>query len=342
MSGRNSGIAARAVVMALLVASCTTTPPANPSASSVPTERTRPAPASDQVEPPSPAAASPAAPSMPVEPSPPPSPSAPAPSPLSPDPTPVLPLTTSLMFGPLRIDGLARVVVDRLRVRSAPGTGADSTIQAEPLMTGDEVFVIAGPVPADGYQWWEVQVVRPAVYGRFGWVAAASRDGEIWASPASVDCPAAPSIADLDWLGGAGALVCYGRREIQLRAFRRQFCGDGIATVARSPDWIAGVFGGDSLFDRKAYQVDETALEIYGRAHPSLLEAGTPYFNCGEEGTGWFDITGHFDDPVSSGCRATEYDTEFSGEGQHEEPALSITRCRQTFVYTELRPATGP
>ena len=102
------------------------------------------------------------------------------------------------------------------------------------------------------------------------------------------------------------------------------------------------MFGGDSLFDRAVeWGDDETAHEIYGRAHPSLLEASPPYFSCGDEGTGWFEITGHFDDPVSKGCRSGWTDAA-DGSEHDEEPALSITRCRQTFVYTELRPTTGP
>ncbi len=338
MSGRHSGTAVRALVMALLVAGCTVGPIAEGPASPVPTESIRPAQASDHVELPSPTAEapSPSAPSMPLEPSSPPPPSAPPPSPMPSDPPPAPPLTSSLLSGPLRIDGLARVFADELRVRSAPGTGAESLIHVEPLVKGDEVFVIAGPVPANGYRWWEVQVVRPE-FGRGGWIADASRDGEIWVSPASVDCPSDPSIADLDWLGGAGALVCYGGRELQVRAFRRQFCGDGMTNTSSGPEWIAGVFGGDSLFDREVDWGDETAHEIYGRAHPSLLDSG-----CGgRNASGWFDVTGHFDDPVSGDCRTTFEDPD-TGEERHEEPAWSITRCRETFVYTQLRPAPGP
>jgi hypothetical protein len=175
----------------------------------------------------------------------------------------------------------------------------------------------------------------------FGWIAAAGLDGEIWLAPAGVACPSDPSIADLARLGGARSLVCYGRQDLQIRAFRQQFCGDGMASGEGSPGWIYGVFGGDALLDREAKWSDETALEIYGRAHPSLLDSGSPYFNCGQEGTGWFDLTGHFDDPASPDCRFTFFDDPGSGE-RGEEPVLSMTKCRQTFVYTDLLPAAGP
>ena len=243
----------------------------------------------------------------------------------------------------LRVDGLAWVVTDGLRVRSAPGTGAGSRILDERLTTGREVFVIAGPVAADGYAWWQVLALRPNEATQvvsFGWVAAAGLDGEVWLAPTSVACPAAPSIADLARLGGARSLHCYGGRELEVRAFRLPFCGDGNAgNEALVPSWIGYAFGPDLLLDREAYWDDPTALRIYGRAHPSLLNAGTPYFGCGAEGIGWFDVTGHFDDPVSSECRMI---LEYPDEQPEVDPAWAIAACRQTFVYTELRPAPGP
>jgi hypothetical protein len=234
-------------------------------------------------------------------------------------------------------------MADGLRIRSAPGTDAASTILGEPLTQGREVFVVAGPVPANGYLSWQARAVRRTDETfdlPFGWVAEAGRDGEIWLAPAAVACPTEPSIAALARLGGAGALVCYGRRDLQIRAFRREACGDGSTTMIGSPSWIAGAFGGHWLLE--AERIDETVRGIYARAHPSLLNSGTPYFGCGQEGTGWFDVTGHFDDPVSSDCRTIVFDIPPAGGEREVEPALSITECRQTFVYTELRPAPGP
>ena len=207
---------------------------------------------------------------------------------------------------------------------------------------GADVFVVAGPVPADGYAWWQVLGARPGTAEwLFGWLAEAGRDGEVWAAPVSLACPARPTVVDLAILGGARALVCYGDRELRIRAFRRQFCGDGITTHFGAPHWIAGTFGGDSLLDREADFDDETANEIYGRAHPSSFAGDTEHFDCGPGGTGWFDVTGHFDDPVSSECRTTVEDPT-TGETIMEELALSIAYCRHTFVYTDLDRAQGP
>lgn len=141
---------------------------------------------------------------------------------------------------------------------------------------------------------------------------------------------ARPTVGDLARLGGARSLVCYGGRDLQIRAFRRPFSGDGIAMAAGSPEWINGVFGGDALLDREANWGDETALEIYGRAHPSLLDSGTEYFGCDDAAIGWFDVTGHFDDPISSDCRFTYADPR-TDEPVDEEPALSVLDCRPKY-----------
>jgi hypothetical protein len=323
----------------LVVAACTISPAVEdstpPAAVSSPT-----AAAADQSEPSAPTAM----PSPSVS-GPPPSMALPsvAPSDAAPDPTPeTTPEATpqaSPTSGPLRVDGLALIIADELRVRSAPGTGVDSTIRGEPLTKGREVFLAAGPVAANGYDWWQVQVLTEP--RRFGWVAA-GHDSEVWLAPAAVACPIDPSVADLARLGGARSLVCYGRRDLHIRAYRLQFCGDGIAMAEGSPRWIIEVFGGDSLLDREVVRgEDDSALEIYGRAHPSLIESGAEYLSCGDKGRGWFDLTGHFDDPVSSECRYTYYDMT-NDEPLEEEPALTVTRCRETFVFTKIQPASGP
>jgi hypothetical protein len=328
-----NAVGAAATALVLIVTGCAVLPTAERSASPIPTSSLPAATATGESEP----AAKPS-------PSPSPSPSTAPPSEAPPDPPPAVTPLASLTSGPLRIDGLALVVADELRVRSAPGTGADSKILAEPLTKGREVFVVAGPVPANGYLWWQVRAVRQGGTGAgqpFGWIAAAGRDGEIWVAPGAVACPADPSVAELAWLGGAGGLTCYGGRNLQIRAFRQQLCGDGSHNLeAWSPAWITSPFGYDELLDREPNRPDQTGLKIHGRAHPSLLKAAA-YFDCGGKGTGWFDVTGHFDDPVSSDCRITFYD-ETTDASVEEEPALSIMGCRQTFVYTELRPAPGP
>lgn len=59
-----------------------------------------------------------------------------------------------------------------LVVRTEPGTADPATITVERLHTGQRVRVLAGPVEADGYPWYEVSVGEVS-----GWVAAEAKDG---------------------------------------------------------------------------------------------------------------------------------------------------------------------
>ena len=81
-------------------------------------------------------------------------------------------------------DAIGRVIVTDLVTRSAPGVGEDSRILEMGLTDGDLVYVIAGPVPADGYEWLLVAELAPRFSSQAaGWIAPASREGETWLEP---------------------------------------------------------------------------------------------------------------------------------------------------------------
>jgi len=61
-----------------------------------------------------------------------------------------------------------RVYVQELNIRTAPGTGSPIA-RGTPLITGDYVVILAGPVDADGARWWQVQTADGVV----GWIAGA-------------------------------------------------------------------------------------------------------------------------------------------------------------------------
>ena len=69
--------------------------------------------------------------------------------------------------------GFAQVTVDAVNVRSGAGTGFSAVDQ---LAIGSVVSVLAGPINADGYDWYQVQFAfsewPSADYPRLGWVAA--------------------------------------------------------------------------------------------------------------------------------------------------------------------------
>ncbi|MEX2137561.1 MAG: glycosyl hydrolase family 18 protein [Chloroflexota bacterium] len=75
----------------------------------------------------------------------------------------------------LKIGGFARVAVDTLNVRSGAGTGFSTLAQ---LSSGATVAVLAGPIAAGGYQWYQVQFDYKewpsADYPRTGWAASGS------------------------------------------------------------------------------------------------------------------------------------------------------------------------
>jgi hypothetical protein len=67
------------------------------------------------------------------------------------------------------------VATEPLVLRSAPGTGADSTILPGRLWPGMRFAVREGPVEASDYRWYRVLVGELN-----GWAAAGSREGEPW------------------------------------------------------------------------------------------------------------------------------------------------------------------
>jgi len=78
----------------------------------------------------------------------------------------------------LAVGGFASVAVDTLNVRSAAGTSFQSLAQ---LASGARVAILAGPVSAAGYQWYQIQFGfnewPSADYPRTGWAAAGDASG---------------------------------------------------------------------------------------------------------------------------------------------------------------------
>lgn len=67
------------------------------------------------------------------------------------------------------------VATEPLVLRSAPGTGADSTVLPVGLSPGMRFAILEGPVEASDYRWYRVLVGEIS-----GWAAAGSREGEPW------------------------------------------------------------------------------------------------------------------------------------------------------------------
>ena len=218
-----------------------------------------------------------------------------------------VPGATSTAFAP---DSAVRTVTDRLRVRSAPGVNAAS-VKLEPLLrTRTLLFVVAGPVAADGYDWYQVMPfdgIAPS-----GWVAAAATDGTPWLARASLACPEPPlggqAFLDLSSLGG---LVCYGDREIQL-------VGD---VTCENAD-VDRVVGGPEWLRSGAY----CRLDLGGETR-EIFDGGIE--GLGLPTRGRARVTGHFDDPGAQTC-------VWAVEPPAPDPATVVVTCRAMFVATEL------
>lgn len=316
-----NAIGAAATAM-IIIASCTVPSTAERSGSQTQTESL---PAADNEGEPA-AALSTASPSTPL---------IPPPSTTPHETTLVLLSSPSLTAVPLRIDGLARVIADGLRVRSAPEVSAASE-RYEPLLdTGTMLFVIDGPVAGSGYDWYEVAPLDDGSdFNEFrylgdltGWVASTARDGTPWIVGMRPVCPDPGGFfEDLDVLGRLGALTalsCYAGESIEFRA------------TEASVQFIDG-YGGpedEPLPDPNYHPPMWLLLNFTFWAPPSWADAGLRqgfetvfdpvHFPTGQpelpEDSVW-DVVGHFDDQAAADCA---------------HGAVHLT-CRTTFVVTSL------
>ena len=209
----------------------------------------------------------------------------------------------------------AEVVTTGLVVRSAPGTGADSAIYPQWLDAPLKVYVVDGPVVAEGYIWYLVtSVLEPWLEATpSGWVAAASKDGEPWLAPSTMPCAAAPSMDELLAMQSVHRLGCYAGQELALEGFV-----NGCASAAGGP-WESGCFVYGPGFDVEATPRPciDVCFERYIIVHFAELPAG---------GEGPVRFAGHFDDPAARRCAPDP-----SGLA-----LLDVLACRTQFVATSF------
>jgi hypothetical protein len=218
-------------------------------------------------------------------------------------------------------DTLVDVVATEVVVRSHPDLDPPSTILPGRLTAPDRAFLVEGPVLADGYEWYLMAPLERADGNRapFGWVAAASRDGEPWVVPGFVECPALDDLAGIIALHRFERLACFHGAELTLTA-PVVTCGAGGGPWTFDPPWISMV-GGCGL----AADASGEAVMLY-RVPP------------GDSGpaVGPATVTGHFDDWNAAGCSVTTSDPLANPAPKAEEAVLL---CRSEFV---LGPGGGP
>lgn len=286
-----------------------------------------PSPIVDPSQTPAPSGAPSAPPSAAPSPSVVPSPSAEPSSPPSAEPSPsVRPSGSPLIPADLGPDRIGRVVAtDGLRVRSLPTVG-EASEAFEPLLDrGVKFYVVAGPVFADGYAWYQIDP-----YGGdpgsepFGWVAAGSREGEAWIENLLDGCDTVGlSVEYFATQPDQESLYCHGTSRIELEGNLVCDVGD-VEGLHSGPSWIE--------FDRYCelrapdWDIDDgLAMRVWGQAATSLLDDGPV--------DGQYRVVGHFDDPGSGECVSSGVEDDASVRAE------AVLFCRMQFVATEVTPA---
>jgi hypothetical protein len=220
---------------------------------------------------------------------------------------------------------------DGLRVRSVPSTADDRTRLWPLLPGGTRMYIVGGPVHADTYTWYQVQVLgKPAPL--FGWVAT-GKDGEEWIKPDRPRCPDTLDVQAFAAMAPLDFLACYGSAEVTLEATLRGIRDDGAdgcplgdpdRACRVEPDWMlqprviayrtANGFEGEI----------EAAVPPDLEDRVSALPEGTP-----------MTLTVAMDHPDAGECRVFDPDTRKDAAPQDQ----AITRCRATFVVGDVTPA---
>jgi hypothetical protein len=230
----------------------------------------------------------------------------------------------------LRPDAVAQVVTTDLVVRSLPEISDSSVMDPVRLSPPTVLFIVDGPVTADGYDWYLVQPFEPSrgdadADRPFGWVAAGSRDGEAWIAPARPDCPG-PSVADIRWMAPEARLACFGDEELVLEGrFGGCFAGmtpvwlqaNGCSLLPLDPDAPGGPDPGPLLL-----RFVETIDIPHDQPDAIVM------------------VRGHFDDPGAASCTWGDdaFFEESGGAGPSAPPMPEevILWCRTEFVATDI------
>jgi len=219
------------------------------------------------------------------------------------------------------VDAVAVTLVDGLRVRSKPSVSDDSFKYERLLPLGTQLYVLAGPIVASDYTWYEVIPLASRTLPQ-GWVAVASRSGDAWLGTSDFRCPPVPTdLPALAALPSGAGVACFARRLITVQA-RLIECNCDMDGAWYTPRWFFLGSGGPKLLvepgvTRPPADVGKwfiLNLDPAGQ-HPAVLPVGKVV-----------DVTGMFDHPAAGGCTVTEMDGE----------PLPTQDCRLAFAVTKL------
>jgi hypothetical protein len=238
--------------------------------------------------------------------------------------------------GALGPNAFAQVVAGSVNLREEPALDAPNVsiyggdAPPTPVLLGtsggsEHVYVLEGPVLADGFEWYRVAPIEYEGMGTIGppfigWMAAG--DGvDSWLVVEHISCPEGPfTLEDVtqtatttNW---ATRLACLRGQELTFRGWFPELPPDVSGECSYEPAFLMCTFAVDirpiemSFYDpRNANRLDFAVDPDSGAVFPSRGQ--------------WIEITGHWDDPASALCPT---DTD-----------LGTLSCRIQFVVTSVR-----
>jgi hypothetical protein len=205
-----------------------------------------------------------------------------------------------------------------------PEPSTDATARETLDADTTRLFVLEGPVEADGLVWWKVLPFGSGSHD-VGWIAAAAIQAD---EPAMLgyepDC-GAPAIDLTDAatfpLDTFEGLACFGDRDLTITG--QLTCSSADTELPTGgPDWQSP--DRSCTFDG----ADGTPIQaVYGQPVFQLVGADQ------QPVTGRYTVTGHYDDPQASTCHGGR-------EGDPTDEAIQVG-CRALFVATAVQRLDG-
>jgi hypothetical protein len=251
--------------------------------------------------------------------------------------------------GGIVIDSLAKSTVAGLTVRATPGTAG---ARLGTIDTGQMGFVLAGPVSADGYAWYQLAAPGlppnagcepPFLTTPFncpdwlGWVAAGPPGSQPWLEATTLPCPASPMNLEALILQPSPRtplerLACYGSTSITVRGWWPQIpAGAGLGglcgpPVNPNPFWLVC----QNLNYNQLVISESEGFEGVGMKVSIDPATGMTMPPRGQ----WVEVVGHLDDPAARDCAPV-------GSGG-PDPVRVVLTCRTEFALESVAPVAGP
>ena len=245
----------------------------------------------------------------------------------------------------LVVDGLASSTVDGLTVRSKPSTAGAAL---GTIAQGQRGFVVAGPVNANGYVWYQLsglglpvpagcEQIRTNPFNCpdwLGWVAAGAPGGPTWLVATTPPCPASPMNLETLVLGGQTdlqRLACYGSTPIRFRGWWPQIPSDAglggtCGAPKPNPTWlVCQGLNYNGLVISKSAGFEGVGLRV--SIDPA---SGVTMPPRGQ----WVEEVAHLDDRAARDC--------VPWAGGDQDAVRIVLTCRGQLVVESVRPVSGP